>query len=303
MVQVKSKSGLKSATPPKPCWKSATTALVSLPNAAPKSSNLILRCRSRARVLGSLSCNKLSLPMVGTSSAWPTNPGVRSSASRTLNSHPAEAPDPLETSGQTDSVCVEAFFDCQVHVLHTREVLFIIRALPPMHDHYVQVCTGELVQADPYLLSHGMTAIDFSQQCQGMFDFLGGQGVRQHQVHNRLNVGSACQVCNRGVANGLVRNSHHLAFSISYPRAAQAYVLHHSFNTVQFDLVADPKWFVSKHRHGPEKIGQRVLRRQANCQCANGKRSNCCSDVDADVLRGHHYRNNDDKSVQALAQY
>src|SRR6266853_655037 len=148
-----------------------------------------------------------------------------------------------------------------------------------------------------------MAAIDFSQQRQGTFDFLSRQRVRQHQVHHGFDVRATRQIRNRGVADRLVWDGYDVALGIAHPRAAQPDVLHHALNAVQFDLIANPEWFVGKYRYRPEQVGQSILRGQPDRQCADRKRGDCRGDIDADVLGRHHNRHYNDERVQTLAQY
>ena len=113
-----------------------------------------------------------------------------------------------------------------------------------------------------------MAAIDLSEQREGTFDFLGRQSVRQHQVHDGFDVRATRQVRDRGVADRLVRDGHDVALGITHPRAAQADVLHHALNAVQFDLIADPEWFIGKYGDGPEQVRQSILRCQPDRQRA-----------------------------------
>ena len=60
-----------------------------------------------------------------------------------------------------------------------------------------------------------------------------------------------------------------MAFQRAHARAAHADLFHGAFRVGHFDMVANPKWFVGKHRNRAEQIRQRVLRCQSNCEAAD----------------------------------
>src|SRR5262245_11133071 len=76
---------------------------------------------------------------------------------------PSTAPTDLRES---DSFRVKSLLCLEVHLLHAGQVFLVIGPLPPMQDQDVDIAPGELVEADPYVLSHRVPAINRSQQSQ-----------------------------------------------------------------------------------------------------------------------------------------
>ena len=75
-----------------------------------------------------------------------------------------------------------------------------------------------------------------------------------------------------GGPHRFVRNGHQMPFRAAHPRAPQADGFHRPFRPVQFDLVADAEGPINKNGDRAKEIGQRVLRRQADRQAADGQR-------------------------------
>ena len=72
-----------------------------------------------------------------------------------------------------------------------------------------------------------------------------------------------------------------MAVGFGHAGAAQADGFHRAFDVLDLDAVADAEWLVHENRHRAEQIRQRVLRRQTDCQTADGEGSDRPGDVDA----------------------
>src|SRR5262249_53349325 len=130
----------------------------------------------------------------------------------------------------------------------------------------------------------GMRPVNLLDDLHRAFNLVGGQVIRQADVHHGFDVGALTDVNDVSAGHVLVWDTDEIAIEIAHARAPQTDRLNIAVNHFNRGATPSQKLFARKNCARPKEVGGGVWRGEANRETPDGEGGEQAGDVHAQIL-------------------